>query len=438
MTKNTDRPRTVQAVPHRTLVWLFIVLLSLFFTPGPVFAAPPVELSPDKPAEYMIYQYPGVALLIRIEAAGIDFESRVLGPEQSLVMASRIPGRRLGPVYQLIEAVEEPRQLIIQVRPQEISQRSQISMELVQLTGKDRNSAAQLEAFRLLSLAAESTQANDTTTWAMKIYTLKRAAQAFEQLGWEELRLWSEYYAAHLVFFRLHDNLSTLEFARQVESAAHKAGIGIVELAALQLEGAALMESAAASSGQKAAASFDEAHRKYQRAATMADGLDLQLEKSRALFNDGLAWEQQENLTRALEQYERALNIAVAEGNAELENLARNKAALVYEMQGSLSGAIDLLDDASDEGGDVGGEESENLGQAKSLFEKGRLLAEAGRFPKAVEVLAQSLQLQRCCRFRESGGADRSASRAILLWHGAHGAGGDGAAESHPKYTSQR
>ncbi len=414
MTKNTHRQPTVQPVRYRTMGGLFVVLLCLFFTPRPLFAAPPVEVSPDKPAEYMIYQYPGVALLIRIEAAGIEFESRVLGPEQSLVLASRIPGRRLGPVYQLIEAVEDPRQLIIQVRPQDISQRSQISMELVQLTGKDRNSAAQLEAFRLLSLAAESTQANDTTTWAMKIYTLKRAAQAFETLGWEELRLWSEYYAAHLVFFKLHDSLSTMEFARQVESAAHKAGIGIVELAALQLEGAALMEAAAASSGQNAAASIDEAHRMYQRAAAMADDLGLRLEKSRALFNDGLAWERQENLARALEQYELALRIAKEEGNAELENLARNKVAFVYEMQGSLSGAIDMLYQPGEEGGD----ESESLRQAKSLFEKGRLLAEAGRFPKAVEALSQSLQLQ-----HSAGSASKAGLTNLLLGQSYYGMG---------------
>ncbi len=360
MTKNLDRPRTVQPVGYRTLGGLLLALLSVFFTPAPVFAAPPDEVSPDKPAEYMIYQYPGVALLIRIDAAGIEFESRVLGPEQSLVMASRIPGRRLGPVYQLIEAVEEPRQLIIQVRPQEPSRRSRISMELVQLTGKDRDSTAQLKAFRLLSLASESTQANDTATWAMKIYTLKRAAQAFESLGREELRLWSEYYAAHLVLFKLHDNPSAMEFASQVEIAAHKAGMGIVELAALQLEGAALLESTAAGSGQKAAATFDEVHRIYQRAATMANGLGLQLERSRAIFNDGLAWEQQENLARALEQYELALSIAVSEGNAELENLARNKAAFVYEMQGSLAGAIEMLDRAGDS----------ELDQAKFIFEQ--------------------------------------------------------------------
>ena len=414
MTNNLDRPRTVQPVGYRILGGLLLVLLSVFFTPARVFAAPPEEVSPDKPAEYMIYQYPGVALLIRIDAAGIEFESRVLGPERSLLMASRIPGRRLGPVYQLIEAVEESRQLIIQVWPQEFSQRSRISMEIVQLNGKDRNSTAQLTAFRLLSLAAESTQANDTATWAMKIYSLKSAAQAFESLGREELRLWSEYYAAHLVLFKLHDNPSTMEFASQVEIAAHQAGMGIVELAALQLQGSALLQTVTASSGQKAAVSYDEVHRIYLRAATMADDLGLQLERSRVIFNNGLAWEQQENLARAIEQYELALRIAVSERNAVLENLARNKLAFVYELQGSLSGAIEILHQA----GDASGDESESLRRAKSLFEKGRLLADAGHFPQAVEALTQSLQLQRA-----AGSGSREGPTGLLLGQSYFGMG---------------
>jgi CHAT domain-containing protein/tetratricopeptide (TPR) repeat protein len=414
MIKNTDRPHTDQPVLYPLLMRVFLVLLSLFVSSGPVFAAPPVEVSPDKPAEYMIYQYPGVALLVRIDAVGIEFESRVLAPERSLVMASRIPGRRIGPLYQLIEAVDKPRQLIIQVRPKRVAERSQISMELVQLSGNDRNSAAQLKAFRLLSLATESTQANDTTTWSMKIYTLKNAAQAFAQLGWEELRLWSEYYAAHLVFYKLQDNLSAMELARQVEMAARKAGIGIVELAALQLEASALVESAAASSGLDAAANFDEAHRTYQLAATMADSLGLQQERSWAIFSNGLAWEQQENLDRALEQYELSLSIAMSEGNDELANLARSKAAYVYEMQGSLSGAIEILDQAENREGD----ESERLRQATALLEKGRLLSSSAYFPGAVEALTQSLLLQ-----REAGARIRQGLTALHLGQAYYGLG---------------
>ncbi len=414
MTIINNRPRTAQRIQYRISGRVLITLLGLLFSSTVAFAAPPVEVSPDKPAEYMIYQYPDVALLIRIDTAGIEFESRVFGPEQTLVMASGIPGRRMGPVYQLIEAVDEPRQLIVQVKPQETSERSRISMELVQLTGKDRNSNILLTAFRLLSRAGELTRANDTSTWAMKVYTLKQAAQAFTQLGWEELRLWSEYYAAHLIFFKLHDNLSAMEFAREVETAARKAGIRMVELAALQLEGAVLMESTAGGSSQKTGASFDNIHQIYQRVAQMADELGLQSERSRAIFNDGLTWERQENLGQALEQYKLALRIAQAEGNNELATLARKKAAYVYEKQGSISGALEILSQASDEAGD----QLENLRRAESLFEKGRLLVEAGYFPQAVEALTQSLQLQRA-----AGSRSRDGAASLLLGQSYYGMG---------------
>ncbi len=400
MTKNSDSPHTVRAISCRSFWRPTIFLLGMLCIYSLTFAAAAEEVSPDKPAEYMIYQYPGVALLIRIEASGIEFESRVLAQEGSLVMASRIPGSRLGPLYQIIEPVDKPRQLIVQVRPKQSSERSRISMELVQLSGSEHNSSAQLNAFRQLSLAAESTRANDTTTWSMKIYTFKKAAQAFAQLGWEELRLWCEYYAAHLIFFKLQDNLSAMEIARQVEAAARKAGIGIVELAALQLEGAALSQSAVTLSGLDAATVYDEIHRTYQLAATMADSLGLQQQRSWAIFNNGLVWEQQENLDRALEQYELALSIAVSEGNVEVSNLARNKAAYVYGMQGSISGAIEMLDQVGTREGD----DSESVRQAKSLFEKGRLLSESAYFSAAIEALTESLDLYKAAGSRVGEG----------------------------------
>ena len=54
MTKNNDR----------LTAGIIFALLWLLFSAGPVSAAPMDEVSPEKPAEYMIYQYPEVALLI--------------------------------------------------------------------------------------------------------------------------------------------------------------------------------------------------------------------------------------------------------------------------------------------------------------------------------------------------------------------------------------
>ncbi len=333
----------------RTVLVVVTATLLCFFSMGLTWAAESSVVSPEKPAEYMIYQYPGVALLIRIDAVEMEFESRVYGAERALIKASRIPLRRIGPVYQFIEAIDTARQLIVEVIPAQTTDRSQISMELIQLPQNERNSSMQSDAFRLFSRAVDSTSANDSTTWAMKIYALQSAANVFEELGWEELRLWSGYYAAHLIFHKLHDEHSAIELARKVQVAAAKAGFAVIELAALQLEGAALLNAGTLKPGPSGEKRYRKIHRILGQASALADELGLQSERGLALFNDGIAWEQQEDLTQALIQYKRALEIANVADNDELANEIRNKAAFAYEAQGSVSGAIEMLDQIGNE-----------------------------------------------------------------------------------------
>lgn len=75
-------------------------------------------VTPERPAEYMIYQYPGTALVLKIDAPEVEFMTRTLGPEQALIASSSVPGRRIGPVYQHLASVDRPRQLMIEVVPQ--------------------------------------------------------------------------------------------------------------------------------------------------------------------------------------------------------------------------------------------------------------------------------------------------------------------------------
>ena len=366
-----------------------IALLMCFFVSESVLTAEFSEVSPAKPAEYMIYQYPGVALLIRIDALEIEFEARVYGAERALVSSSRIPSRRIGPVYQLIEAVDAARQLIIEVTPAHLSDRSRIRLQLIQLPQDERTSALQLEAFRLMSRAAESTTASDSTTWAMKTYTFQRAATAFEQLGWEELRLWNKYFVAHLIFYRLQDQYSAIELAQEVQAAARKAGFGVIEMAALQLEGAALLAESPEGKGLPAQERFSESHRVLEAASELADSLGYQSERALALFSDGTAWERQEDFARALARYRLALDIAVAAGDSEMANRIRNSAAFAYESQGRISGAIEMLDQIGDELA----QEEEALELAQSLYEKGRILNNSFRYPEAANALSEALVL---------------------------------------------
>ena len=102
----------------------------------------------------------------------------------------------------------------------------------------------------LFSHGTEEVHSNDPTTWAMKTYTLRNAARAFESLGWEEMRLWSEFYAAHLVLHKLNDVLMAIELVQDVQSSARKSGFEEIELAALILRGRGIATSRRQHNGQ--------------------------------------------------------------------------------------------------------------------------------------------------------------------------------------------
>jgi CHAT domain-containing protein/tetratricopeptide (TPR) repeat protein len=367
---------------------LFIILLVA--TSSGVWSAQTGEVSAAHPAEYMIYQYPDVSLLVKINAPEMEFDSKIYDPEGALISSSGIPSARIGPLYQYIEAADIPRQLMIKINPGRKADRSRISLELIQIPPGDRRSAAFAQAYRLFSSGTEVAHSNDSTTWAMKAYSLRDAARAFASLGWEEMRLWSEYYAAHLVFFKLDDVTLAMELAQEIQGSARTAGFEMIELAALILEGEALMSAGASASGKLAYARFEKAHGVWNRVVLLADQQGLRSEQARALFNDGLAWEQQDQLEEAVGQFRLALDVSLTTDDSDLVNEIRSSAAAAYETQGSTSGAIEMLEDI---GSDLASDAGQEL--TDTLYKKGRILNSNYRYPEASAELGQALRLQR-------------------------------------------
>lgn len=370
-----------------------VLIVLLIFTPAGALVAQTGEVSAARPAEYMIYQYPDVAMVVKIDARETEFESRIFGPENALLKASGIPNRRIGPMYQFIDAVDKPRQLMVKVSPGQRIDRSKINMELIQLPEHDRSSAAFAQAYKLFSYAVELVHTNDSTTWATKAYTLKNSARAFSALGWEEMRLWSEYYAAHLVLFKLSDELTAMELAQEIQRSARRAGFDDIEMAALLLQSDALMKAGYSTTGQVSKARFEQAHGVLNQLVILAGQLGFKSEQSRALFNNGLAWEQQGDLEKAIEQFQRALEVSVSAGDSELSNEIRSTAAVAYETLGRTSGAIEMLDNI---GSELSSDSDQDAGQelATNLFEKGRLLNSNYRYLEASYELSQALELQ--------------------------------------------
>lgn len=371
------------------LMFRLLLILSLMILPAAVQSAATGEVSPGRPAEYMIYQYAGVSMVVKIDAPELDFESTIYGPEDALIKTSRVPASRIGPLYQFIDAVDIPRQLMIHVNPDRGVDRSGISLELIQLPERDRNSTGLSQAYRLLSYGTESIHSNDSTTWSMKVYTLRNAARAFATLGWEEMRLWSEFYAAHFVLHQLGDEVLALELSREIYTSARRAGFEPVELAALILEADALI-AAGNTPGRVAQTRLEQAHGALDRVVLMADRLQLKSEQARALFKDGLVYETQDRLEQAVEQFQRALDVSLSSNNPELVNEIRGKAADAYETLGSTTGAIEMLRDI---GEDLGIDAESEI--AANLAERGRLLNSEYRYAEAVQELTQALEMQR-------------------------------------------
>jgi CHAT domain-containing protein len=369
-----------------TRALLTFLLLLVSFS---LFAAQSVQVSGSRPAEYMVYQYPNVSLVIKIEAAETEFEAEIYGPEKALIKSSEVPLSRIGPLYQFVESVDKPRQLMIKITPARPVDRSRIDMELIQLSDRDWKSASFGHAYKLLSHGTEKVHSNDSTTWSMKIYTLRDAARAFAGLGWEEMRLWSEFYAAHLVLHKLNDVLMAMELVGEMQAAARTAGYEEIELAALVLEAEALQISGERAKGEVAFQRYEQLHTTLDQVVILTDQLNLPSEKARALFNDGLAYQQQGRMDDAVRKFQAALDVALTTSNTELTNEIRGTAAAAYESQGSTMGAIELLEDISgDLESDTGQEFTDNL------FEKGRLLNSTYRYRDAVAELDLALSIQ--------------------------------------------
>lgn len=370
-----------------------LVLLTCLAVPSSGWTASDETVTADRPAEYMIYQYPDTSLVLKLDVAEAEFSVRTFGPESALLKSSGVPGRRIGPVFQQIDATSRARQLMIEVTPERPVQRSAIRLEVLQFAAGDRNTATQLMAYQMVSVGTEIARGSDASTWASKAYSLRNAAEAFASLGMEEMRLWSEYFAAHLVLHRLGDPLMALELVGSVQTGASRAGYPQTELAARMLESDAVLRLAADSGERSAALYHARAHELLAWVVALAQPLGLGAEHARALFQDGRVYEMQGEPERALDQYRAALAVAEGAGNPELLNEIRATAAALYEDQGRASGAIAMLDDIT---GDLvaAEQESADLELALRLFEKGRLLNNTYRYGEAAAELSQALALQ--------------------------------------------
>jgi CHAT domain-containing protein/tetratricopeptide (TPR) repeat protein len=371
------------------LITLLITLVLLGLVPP---GSGTVQGAPASTSEYMIYQYPGVALVVKVDVPEAEFSMRVLGPDDTLLADAGVPGRRLGPVFQYLGPADLPRQLMIEITPGRPLPRSDIVMQVIQLEAGDPNSANLVRAYRQFSTGIEIARGDDTNTWVVKTYSLRNAAEEFAALGMEEMRLWSEYFAAHLVLHRLGDRLMAMEVAQEIQRAAIRAGFSRIELAALLLEGDALLRVMADDGDARSPGFYERTHSVFARIAELAELQQLAGEQGRALYNSGRVLERQGRDEEALDAYGQALAVGAGAGDPDLLNEMRNASAALQESLGRTAGAIEMLDQVAAEL-EEGQRDDAQSELAEGLFEKGRLLNSNYRYGEAAVALARALEL---------------------------------------------
>jgi len=416
---------------RRLMACVVLLMLCLAYVPGAI-AQETDSATQARSKDYFIQQPADTPLVIRMDAFETEFESRIYDPKNILLKASGLIDQRLGAVYQFIEASSRPRDLRIEVLLGHGTERSKLDMQVIRFEPSGPDKTGQMSAYRLLSAGLELPVSNQPDEWTLKVVTLMQGANFFDQLGMQEMFLWSAYYAHHILLTHLDDPVTAAEGAREIYTAANRSRLGELSLAALQMQGSATAAQATGKGAQTADALLKKAQDLFNRTAELAAQMDYQHERAAAVYHSGLAFEATGDNMNAFSRFDESVSIAIACGDTALANQIRQHAAELHESLGDNAEAIALLQQISAEnppGDAIPEPEPENSGPAGDaepadnemvnyLLEQGRLLEKTFRHAEAAQVLRQALDLN-----QKSASPILSGPVALLLARSLYAAG---------------
>jgi len=340
--------------------------------------------------EYFVQQAIDEALLIRINAFEAEFESTVSGESGEVILHSGMPGSRIAPVFQYINPPGKARQLTIEVTSSARTERSEYGLELTRLTVWDGRSQSVSRAYQLLSFGMQTGNTDSEATWTVKIDSLLNAGRLFQKFGMKEMRLWANYLAAHLIQHRLHDYSIVYSMTREILANLSAARLQKIELATLQLQSAALIGLKRSGAVQTSAGKPDPVQSVLARTARLAQSMGFRFEQAQALSTSGTEYAEEQLHAQALEQYQRAAQIADSAGDNELATDIRESIVAIHALQGNASASSEVLQEIETQLVEKGaGDEL-----ALNLLAQGRLFVRNYRYREALEVLAEALSYQ--------------------------------------------
>jgi len=346
--------------------------------------------APARTQEYFIQQGANEDLLITISAFEAEFESRISGPNDVVLVVSGIPGSRIVPVFQYVYAAKTARQIDIEITSDLHTGRTEFGIELTRLQPWDSRSTSVSQAYKLLSFGSEYNGVDSQANWTVKIDSLVKAGRLFQQFGMFEMRLWANYLAAHLIYFHLHDHSLVYSMTRDILAGIKGGRSQKVELATLQLQSLALIGLRKSGLVGKTADNSDPVQSVLARTAELAENMGYHFEQARALYASGVEYAEQARYSNALEQFQRAVKIADTVNSAELATAVRESIVQVHTIQGDAPATSEILQEIESQLVEDGG--GDDL--ALNLLAQARLMMDNYRFGEAMGILSGALNYE--------------------------------------------
>jgi CHAT domain-containing protein/tetratricopeptide (TPR) repeat protein len=340
--------------------------------------------------EYFIQQAVDEDLFITINAFEAEFQSRVTGSNGEILLLSGIKGSRIVPVFQYIHAPKSSRQLNIGVTSSLHTGRTEFGIELTRLKPWDSRSSSVSQAYKLLSFGTEIGDVDSQANWTLKINSVFKASQLFEQYGMQEMRLWSNYLTAHLIQFHLHDHSIVYSMTRELLADLRGTRLKKIELATMQLQSLALIGLKRSGSLTLSADNIDPVQVALSQTAELAEAMGYDFEQARALFASGVEYADQSLYSSALEKFQLAVKAADSVGSAELATAIRESIVQIHTIQGDAPSTSEVLQEIESQlVEDGGGDEL-----ALNLLAQARLLMTNYHYGEALEVLSGALNYE--------------------------------------------
>ena len=340
--------------------------------------------------EYFIQQADDEDLLITISAFEAEFESRISGTSGEVLLLSGIKNSRIVPVFQYIYAPKSRRQIDIEVTSSLHTARTEFGIELTRLKPWDSRSSSVSQAYKLLSFGTEISGADNQVDWTVKINSLVKAGELFEQYGMLEMRLWANYLTAHLVHFHLHDHSIVYSMTRKLLAELRGTRLKKIELASLQLQSLALIGLKRSGSLDMSPDDSDPVQVALSQTASLAESMGYFFEQARALYASGVEYADQSLYPQALEKFQLAVKAADFVGSPELATEVRESIVKIHTVQGDSPATSEILQEIESQLVEEGG--GDDL--ALNLLAQARLLMTNYHYGKALEVLTGALSYE--------------------------------------------